>query len=185
MEIGGKIIKWAHTYEAEIFMEMHGWVCVRLWLTHTCSTTPGTAAHQAPLPTAFSRWEHWSGSPCPPGPGVESPALTGGLSTTGATEKAVFAGRARLLDFIRETPVDAELLKPHDCPFLWLNVFPAEILTYKYKPHKSVALVCCEFCTVITIFNLRKAGAPNGHSLSLHIPPPAQAASSLLYVSID
>ena len=31
--------------------------------------TPRTVAHQAPLPTGFSRQEHWSGWPCP-SPGV-------------------------------------------------------------------------------------------------------------------
>ena len=31
--------------------------------------TPWTVAHQAPLPTGFSRQEHWSGWPCP-SPGV-------------------------------------------------------------------------------------------------------------------
>ena len=50
--------------------------CVRLF------ATLWTAACQAPLSTAFSRQEHWSGLPCPPpgdlpNPGVEprSPAL--------------------------------------------------------------------------------------------------------------
>ena len=37
---------------------------------HVCSvvsdsTTPWTAAHQAPLPMGFSRQEYWSGSPLP------------------------------------------------------------------------------------------------------------------------
>ena len=50
--------------------------CVRLF------ATLWTAACQAPLSTAFSRQEHWSGLPCPPpgdlpNPGVKprSPAL--------------------------------------------------------------------------------------------------------------
>ena len=33
--------------------------CVRLFMT------PWTIAHQAPLSTGFSRWEYWSGLPCP------------------------------------------------------------------------------------------------------------------------
>ena len=33
--------------------------------------TPWTVAHQAPLPTGFSRKEYWSGLPCPP-PGESS-----------------------------------------------------------------------------------------------------------------
>ena len=45
-------------------------------------STPGTAAHQAPLSMGFSRHEYWSGLPFPspgdlPDPGIEpgSPAL--------------------------------------------------------------------------------------------------------------
>ena len=53
-----------------------------------------TAAHQAPLSMGFSRQEHCSGFPCPPGdfpdPGMEpaslsSPALAGGFFTTSTT----------------------------------------------------------------------------------------------------
>ena len=51
--------------------------------------TPGTTAHQAPLPMGFPRQEYWSGFPFPspgdlPKPGVEpeSPALAGGFLTT-------------------------------------------------------------------------------------------------------
>ena len=50
-----------------------------------------TIAHQDPLSMEFSRWEHWSGLPCPPsgdllGPGIKpvsplSPALGGGFFT--------------------------------------------------------------------------------------------------------
>ena len=57
--------------------------------------TPWTVAHQAPLPTGFSRQEHWSGLPCPPpgdlpDPGTEpvslmSPALAGGFFTITTT----------------------------------------------------------------------------------------------------
>ena len=60
--------------------------------------TPWTVAHQAPLSLGFSRQEYWSGLPCPP-PGdlpnpdikptfLKSPALAGGLFTTGATWEA-------------------------------------------------------------------------------------------------
>ena len=57
-----------------------------------------TVAHQTPLPMGFSRWEHWSGSPCLlpedlPDPGNEptsltSPALSGGFFITSATWEA-------------------------------------------------------------------------------------------------
>ena len=44
--------------------------CVLLWLSHSVmsnsSATPWTVAHQAPMTTAFSRQEYWSGLPCPP-----------------------------------------------------------------------------------------------------------------------
>ena len=54
-----------------------------------------TIAHQAPLSMAFSRWEHWSGLPCPrpgdlPNPGIKpsssvSLALADGFFTTSTT----------------------------------------------------------------------------------------------------
>ena len=53
------------------------------------SVTPGTVAHQPPLPMAFRRQEYWSGVPflSPedlPNPGIEptSPALAGGFFIT-------------------------------------------------------------------------------------------------------
>ena len=64
-------------------------LCATLW----------TAAHQAPLSTAFSRQEYWSGLPfSPPGdlpdPGMEpvsltSPALAGRIFTPSATWEAL------------------------------------------------------------------------------------------------
>ena len=42
-------------------------LCVTL--SHVCVVTPGTAAHQAPLSSGFSRPEYWSGLSSPP-PGV-------------------------------------------------------------------------------------------------------------------
>ena len=66
------------------------------------SVTPCTVAHQAPLPTGFSRQEHWSGLPCPPpedlsNPGIEpmslmSPASAGGSFTTSPTWDVPFRG---------------------------------------------------------------------------------------------
>ena len=76
------------------------YLCV---LTHISrvqlSATPWTKAHQALLSMGFSRQEYWSGLKCllPPGdlhdPGIEtvsliSPALVGGLFTTGTTWEA-------------------------------------------------------------------------------------------------
>ena len=65
--------------------------CVRLFVTLW------TIAHQAPLSTAFSRQEYWSGLSCPPpgdlpDPGIEpasltSPALAGRFFTTSATQE--------------------------------------------------------------------------------------------------
>ena len=62
------------------------------------SVTLWTVAHQAPLPTAFSRQGYWSGLLCPPpgdlpNPGSEpmslmSPASAGGFFTTSDTWKA-------------------------------------------------------------------------------------------------
>ena len=63
-------------------------LCVTRW----------TAAHQAPLPTGFSRLEYWSGWPCPPAgdlpdPGIKptsfaSPALAGRFFATSTTREA-------------------------------------------------------------------------------------------------
>ena len=60
--------------------------------------TPWTVAHQAPLSMGFSMQEYWSGLPCPhpgdlPNPDIKptslkSPALIGGLFTTGTTWEA-------------------------------------------------------------------------------------------------
>ena len=37
--------------------------------------TPRTVLRQAPLPTGFSRQEHWSGRPCPPPGGLPNPGI--------------------------------------------------------------------------------------------------------------
>ena len=57
--------------------------------------TPGTVAHQTPLPMGFPRQEYWSELPFPspgdlPDPGIKPeslvpPALAGGFFTTSAT----------------------------------------------------------------------------------------------------
>ena len=70
---------------------LSGFSCVRL------RATPWTTAQQAPLAMRFSRWEYWSGLPCPPpgdrpNPGMEptslmSPALT--VFTNSATWDAL------------------------------------------------------------------------------------------------
>ena len=64
--------------------------------------TPWTAARQAPLSMTSSRQECWSGLPCPPSgdlpnPGsrtasLMSPALAGGLFTSGTTWDTPFKG---------------------------------------------------------------------------------------------
>ena len=61
------------------------WLFVTLW----------TIACQAPLSVGFSRYEYWSGLPCPPSgdlpsPGIEPAflALAGGFSTTSTTWEA-------------------------------------------------------------------------------------------------
>ena len=66
--------------------------CVRLF------ANLWAVACQVPLSMGFSRQEYWSGMPCPPpgdlvNPGIKptslmSPALAGGLFTTGATWEA-------------------------------------------------------------------------------------------------
>ena len=61
------------------------------------SATPWTIAYQAPLSMAFSRYECWSGLPCPPpgelsNPGIEpaSPALVGRFFTLAPCGKPLF-----------------------------------------------------------------------------------------------
>ena len=81
--------------------------CVRAYLPSLLScarvfVTPRTIAHQAPLPTGFSRQEHWSGLPCPPpedllDPGTEpmslmSPASARGFFATSTAWEAPFLG---------------------------------------------------------------------------------------------
>ena len=70
---------------------------VQLFVTPSPAVTLWTVAQQAPLSMGFSRWEYWSGLPCPPGdlpnPGIEpmfltSPALAGGFFTTTTTWEA-------------------------------------------------------------------------------------------------
>ena len=71
------------------------YVCVKSLSHVQLFAIPWTVAHQAPLSMEFSRQEYWSGLPflSPgdlPNPGIEprslrSPALAGGLFTTGTT----------------------------------------------------------------------------------------------------
>ena len=70
---------------------------------HACSVTsvfvtPRAVACQAPLSMEFPRQEYWSGLPFPPpgglpDPGTKpvSPALAGGISTTGSPGKPSYA----------------------------------------------------------------------------------------------
>ena len=71
----------------------HVQLCVTLW----------TVAHQAHLPMGFSRQEHWSGLPRPPGglldAGIKtvslaSPALAGGFFTTSTAWAALLAAKS-------------------------------------------------------------------------------------------
>ena len=39
--------------------------CLLSHFSHSLFATPWTVAHQAPLSMGFSRWEYWSGLPCP------------------------------------------------------------------------------------------------------------------------
>ena len=90
------------TYNSFWFTNIYWWLgrdhCALLWKrikrhalqAHVCSAaqsylssvTPWTVAYLAPLSMGFSRWEYWSGLPCPPpedlpNPGIKpaSPAL--------------------------------------------------------------------------------------------------------------
>ena len=82
-------------------------MCVKLLSHVQLFATPWTVAHQAPLSTAFSREEYWSGLPYPPpmdlpDPGIEpkslmSPALAGGFFTTSDTWEAQRENKAKVL----------------------------------------------------------------------------------------
>ena len=75
--------------------------------------TPRTVAHQASLPTGFSRQEHWSGLPFPPpgdlpDPGIKtsflvSAALAGAFFTPVPPGKALAAQMVRNLPAVQET----------------------------------------------------------------------------------
>ena len=76
------------------------------------SVTSWTIAHRAPLSMGFSRWEHWSGLPCPPpgdlhNPGIEprSPALQVAslLSEPPGNPKNTGVGSLSLLQWIFPT----------------------------------------------------------------------------------
>ena len=63
-------------------------------MTHVCAQslshvrpfgTPWTGARQAPLPTVFSRQEHWSGLPCPPSGDLPNPGIKPRSPTLQAT----------------------------------------------------------------------------------------------------
>ena len=91
--------------------------CVRLF------ATPGTIAPQAPLSMGSSRQESCSGLPCTPqgdlpNPGIElmslvSPALAGGLFTTGATYEAQIALGSRVIFIILILPIQQHGISLH------------------------------------------------------------------------
>ena len=81
------------------------YVCILSHFSHVqLFVTLWTVARQAPLSMGFSRWEYWSGLPCPPpsgdlpDPGIKpkslmSPTLAGGFFTTSATWEAQVTGQ--------------------------------------------------------------------------------------------
>ena len=81
-------------------MHVRACVCTQMLSRVRLLATPWTIACRAPLSTGFSSKENWSGLPLPspgdhPDPGIKptslaSPALAGGLFTTGATWEAPY-----------------------------------------------------------------------------------------------
>ena len=107
------------------------YICVHAKSLQSCLTLcdPRDCSRQAPLPTGFSRKEHWRGLPCPPpgglpDPGLEpaslmSAALAGGFFTASAAWEAT--------DYIY-TPTKEAVMSPS----------PAQ------KPHRSRSKSPCE-----------------------------------------
>ena len=86
------------------------------------SVTLWTVAHQVPLSMGLSRYEYWSGLPCPP-PGdlpnpeikpvsLTSPALTDGFLTTNAPGKPLCADAVLQNHSKQDTPCISTLLPP-------------------------------------------------------------------------
>ena len=95
--------------------------CCAKSLQSSLLATPGTVAHQDPLPIGFSRRGYWSRLPCPPpgdlpNPGIEpsslaSPALAGGFSATITTWEAPMD--RRILFFVHAIYKSLCLLTPN------------------------------------------------------------------------
>ena len=102
---------------AKVLACMHSYFsCAQL------SVTLWTVAHQVPLSTGLSRYEYWSGLPCPP-PGdlpnpeikpvsLTSPALTDGFLTTNAPGKPLCADAVLQNHSKQDTPCISTLLPP-------------------------------------------------------------------------
>ena len=108
--------------------------------SHVDSATPWTAVHQAPLSTAFSRQEYWSGLPCPPPrglsyPGTEPPSLNvscvaGGFFTAEPPRKPP------TMNYPTSNVISTEVRKPS------LNTFQRIKPTLKSPREEGVSLPC-------------------------------------------
>ena len=100
----------------EVLKMNHSLASATLLSVVSDSAPSWTVAHQAPLPTGFSRQEDWSGLPfSPPGdlpdPGIKpvslmSPALAGRLFTTSATWEAQ---QSVLLQYVLLTQINSHV----------------------------------------------------------------------------
>ena len=104
--------------------------------------TPGTIAHQAPLPVGSSRQAYWSGLPCPsagelPDPGIEpaspgSPALAGGFFTTSASWKPSVPFSHVLNNSKCGAHPHGHLLPPHPARWPPSSVLPGHSLSLSF-----------------------------------------------------
>ena len=114
------------------------------------SVTLWTVTRQAPLSVGFSRWEYWSGLPCPPSgnlpkPGIEprSPALqVNSLLTEPSGKPRKIAGQLQieLKRGIGVIDIDLELIPPAKTWEWWAEPWRwnlGEIATSKWEEHRK------------------------------------------------
>ena len=113
------------------------------------SATPWTVAHQAPLSMGFTRQEHWSDLPCPPGdlpnPGIKpgSPALQA-ESFHPSHQEALFHHLAAPKLQLVINHWGSSLSNCAECPLIWLC-----------PPHRrECQLPCCLLVLTLACFNL-------------------------------
>ena len=130
-----------------------------VWLFATLRTV----AHQAPLPTEFSRQEYCSVLPCPPpgylpDPGIELTSLTspaGRFFTTSATHEVLSS-----VQFSRS--VMSNSLRPR-------GLYPTRLHCPQNSPGKNTGVGCYEFLQGIFLIQGSNLGLPHCRQILYHL----------------